>query len=91
MSNKGWRLSPAFDMNPTTDKAGLALNIDLEFNELDFELARSVGTYFQLSSKQMDQIIEEVQSSVASWEELARKIGIPSAQRRIMENAFHLS
>ena len=91
MSNKGWRLSPAFDMNPTTDKAGLALNIDLEFNELDFELARSVGTYFQLSSKQMDQIIEEVQSSVASWEELAREIGIPSAQRRIMENAFHFS
>ena len=38
----------------------------------------------------MDIIIEEVQEAVSKWEELAANIGVPSAQRRLMEAAFNL-
>ncbi|MGM0587265.1 MAG: type II toxin-antitoxin system HipA family toxin [Bacteroidota bacterium] len=86
----GWRLSPAYDMNPSIDKAGLALNIDLELNALDYDLARSVGEYFNLRKKEMDTIIEEVQDAVSNWEEVAINVGVPSAQRRIMEAAFNV-
>jgi Uncharacterized protein related to capsule biosynthesis enzymes len=41
LSEEGWRLSPAFDVNPSIDKQGLALNIDMDNNALDYELARS--------------------------------------------------
>jgi len=90
VTQEGWRLSPAYDMNPSIDKAGLALNIDLELNALDYDLARSVGEYFNLKNKEMDIIIEEVQEAVSKWEELAANIGVPSAQRRLMEAAFNL-
>src|SRR5579863_66826 len=33
----GWRLSPAYDINPSIDKDGLALNIDMSDNALDYE------------------------------------------------------
>lgn len=89
ITEEGWRLSPAYDMNPSIDKAGLALNIDLELNALDYDLARSVGEYFNLKGKEMDTIIKEIQEAVSKWEELAANIGIPSAQRRLMEAAFN--
>ncbi len=89
ITDEGWRLSPAYDMNPSIDKAGLALNIDLELNALDYDLARSVGEYFSLKNKEMNIIIGEVQEAVSKWEELATNIGIPSAQRRLMESAFN--
>jgi serine/threonine-protein kinase HipA len=90
IDKEGWRLSPAYDMNPTIDKAGLSLNIDLELNALDFDLARSVGTYFHLDTKDMDSIINEVQTSVSKWDEVATETGIPTAQRRLMESAFNI-
>ena len=88
LTENGWRLSPAYDMNPSVDKAGLALNIDLEFNDLDFELAKSVGEYFNLRVKEMDIILDEVIGAVKSWKSEAKKLGIPSAQILVMEPAF---
>src|SRR5690606_18991486 len=60
----GWKLSPAYDLNPSIDKDGLALNIDMHNNALDFDLAKSVGEYFRLNDNQMTRIIEEVLSAV---------------------------
>lgn len=91
ITDEGWRLSPAYDMNPSIDKAGLALNIDLELNTLDYDIAKSVGEYFNLNKKEMDAIIEEVQETVSNWEGIATNIGIPSVQRRLMEVAFNLN
>ena len=58
-SQKGWLLSPAFDLNPTVDKDGLALNIDTDNNALDISLAKDVGAYFQLTDKEMNAIIKK--------------------------------
>jgi serine/threonine-protein kinase HipA len=88
LSDKGWRLSPAFDINPSTDKYCLALNIDTENNSLDFDLAKSVGEYFRLSEKEMDLILEELKSVVTKWRVLANEIGISRAEQNLMESAF---
>ena len=40
LTHTGWILSPAFDINPSIDKQGLALNIDTSNNALDFDLAK---------------------------------------------------
>ena len=88
LTENGWCLSPAYDMNPSVDKAGLALNIDLELNDLDFELAKSVGEYFNLRLNEMDNILDEVVGAVKSWKSEAKKLGIPSAQILVMEPAF---
>lgn len=90
ITEDGWRLSPAYDINPTIDKSGLALNIDLEFNDLDYGLAREVGEYFNLNKIKMNNIIDEVLEAASKWERTAKDIGIPSAQIRVMENAFNI-
>jgi serine/threonine-protein kinase HipA len=88
LKEKGWFLSPAYDINPSVDKDGLSLNIDTENNALDFDLALSVGEYFQLTDKQMQEIIHEILEPVSKWKNLADKIGIPRAEQQIMEAAF---
>lgn len=90
ISGKGWKLSPAFDINPSIDKAGLSLNIDIDDNSLDLDLARSVGEYFQLSVTQMDAVIDQVLTSVSQWQKVARRIGIPQNEVELMHGAFNL-
>jgi len=90
LSERGWRLSPAFDINPSTDKNGLALNIDMENNALDLELAKSVGTYYRLNENEMKRIIDEVKSSVSGWQKLATEIGISRSEQNLMAPAFRI-
>ncbi len=88
LTDRGWILSPAFDLNPSVDKEGLALNIDTHNNALDFELAKSVGEYFQLTDVEMNAIIAEVKAAVSGWKKVARDIGISRAEQEFMSAAF---
>jgi serine/threonine-protein kinase HipA len=88
LTDKGWILSPAFDINPSVDKDGLALNIDMYNNALDFELAKSVGEYFQLNDAEMNTIIKEVKMAVCGWKNVAHEIGITRAEQELMSGAF---
>jgi len=90
LTDEGWRLSPAYDVNPSIDKDGLALNIDMDNNVLDIELAKSVGPYFRLSEKEMDNILDEVKSSVSGWQRIANQIGIPRSEQILMSGAFRV-
>ncbi len=67
LTDAGWVLSPAYDINRSVDKHGLALNMDVDNNALDVELAKSVGEYFRLSLPQMDTIIKEVSNAARHW------------------------
>lgn len=90
LTDEGWVLSPAYDLNPSVDKEGLALNIDMDNNLPDLDLAKSVGDFFRLDNKQMDHIIAEVSGSVRRWEVAADKIGISRAEKEIMRGAFRI-
>lgn len=83
-----WVLSPAYDLNPSVEKQGLGLNIDMESNALDFNIARSVGEYFELNPPQMEFIITQVQDSIANWRELATDLSIPRSEQESMAPAF---
>ena len=90
LTNQGWILSPAYDINPSIDKDGLALNIDMDNNALDYNLAKSVGEFFRLDDAQMNKIIEEVIIAVKTWRKLASDIGIPKKEQLIMDKAFNI-
>lgn len=91
LNNEGWALSPAYDLNPSIDKDGLALNIDMDNNALDFELAKSVGVFFRLNQSEMDNILNEVFTSVKQWKEIAQKIGISRSEQELMQAAFRFN
>lgn len=84
----GWILSPAYDLNPSIEKDGLALNIDTDNNALDFELAKSVGLYFRLNEEQMEKIIQEVLKVTKNWKIVAKEIGISRGEQDLMAKAF---
>lgn len=88
MNEKGWELSPAYDINPSVEKDGLALNIDADDNSLDLDLAIGVGEYFRLGEDEMNQIIEEILSVISNWKHYAKKIGIAQKEQLLMEPAF---
>ncbi len=90
LTKKGWKLSPAFDLNPSIDKDGLALNIDYVSNSLDLDLAKSVGEYFQLTTDQMTGIINDIKKSTSNWKSLAIIIGISRAEIKLMAKAFNI-
>lgn len=90
LTDKGWVLSPAYDLNPSIDKDGLSLNIDMDDNALELDLVKSVGEYFRLSKEQMDTISGEVLSVVKDWKTIAREIGIKNAEIALMAGAFRV-
>lgn len=88
LTPQGWRLSPAYDLNPQPWQGGLALNIDEDNNACDLDLVRSVGKYFRLSSRQQEVIIQGLTKAVGQWESKAISQGIPRAEIERMRIAF---
>jgi len=60
----------------------------MDNNDLDFNLAKSVGEYFRLNEQQMNTIIVEVLESVNKWEIGAKEIGISRSEHELMKSAF---
>ena len=88
LTEKGWILSPAYDLNPSIEKDGLSLNIDMDDNALSFDLAKSVGEYFRLSESEMEAILSKIFTVVKNWEVEAKKIGINRSEMELMAGAF---
>jgi serine/threonine-protein kinase HipA len=83
-----WRLSPAFDLNPSTDKEELALTIDETSGVLDFDIAMNVAPYFRLNKNEADVILSEVKTAVSNWEKVAWKTRILRNEIEMMRSAF---
>lgn len=88
LTDKGWRLSPAFDLNPDPNGTGLALNISELDNALDMNLARQVAPYFRLEKPAAESIIAEVAEAVSHWREVATRHAISRSEQNRMQMAF---
>jgi len=91
LTNKGWQLSPAFDINPDETGSGLKLNISEIDNSLDFDLALSVAEYFGLDNKRSEEIFNDIILVVSGWQKIATRYGIPRSEQDIMASAFNIS
>ena len=90
LTDRGWVLSPAYDMNPVAKGRGLSLNISENDNEQDLELVLSVANYFRVDRVRADEIIQEVKTTVKNWTRLANKLSIPSTEINRMKDAFRI-
>ncbi len=88
LTDSGWILSPAYDINPTPNGTGLKLNISENDNALDLDLVKEVAPYFRLKEKEVNVIIYTIQQNVAQWEQIARDLGISRNEMEMMRNAF---
>lgn len=88
LTESGWRLSPAYDVNPDPQAVGLALNINEFDNSLDFVLALEVAPLFRLDESSAQTILEQVSTSVGNWRSVARELDISRAEQERMRLAF---
>lgn len=88
LTDKGWILSPAYDINPMETGTGLSLNISEKENALNLDLAIEVAEYFRVDEQRAEKIIDGVKKSVVKWNTLAQKYGISKSERDLMSRAF---
>ncbi len=88
LTDKGWIISPAFDINPNEDGAGLSLNISLDDNSLDLDLTLEVAEYFRLNREDALKIIENIKKSVTNWRSVANKYQLPRSEQELMAKVF---
>lgn len=88
---EGWRLSPAYDMNPVPVEEKprvLSTAIDLDDATASLELAFAVAGYFELKLIRAKEIAREVGVVVSGWRTVAAQLGIAAAQGERMASAF---
>jgi len=88
LTDKGWTLSPAYDINPNEDGMGLSLNIDLYDNSLSLDLPIKVVEYFRLDKDVGLIIIDRIRKAVSDWRRIANKYQLPKSEQEIMARVF---
>lgn len=87
----GWRLSPAYDLNPTpidVKPRVLSTSITEDDSTASLDLALEVAGYFELDASGAKTIAGEVAQSVVRWREKAGRYGLKPAEIDRMASAF---
>ncbi len=85
---EGWRLSPAFDVNPAYDREYLELSIGGE-DRRDIHAAIEAADFFRLSRRDAIQRAREIQAIIRNnWKKLALKYHLEAREIELMRPAF---
>jgi serine/threonine-protein kinase HipA len=88
LTEKGWVLSPAYDVNPEPLNKGLTLNISETDNSLNLDLVREVAESFRLNKKEAEAIINKVTKAVSQWRSIAASLKISKEEQGSISGAF---
>jgi serine/threonine-protein kinase HipA len=88
LTNNGWQLSPAYDMNPNEMGSGLTLNISENSNEQDISLALETAKHYKLKKDEALKILNDMQLEIAKWRTVAKNLGISSGEIEQTKRAF---
>jgi len=88
ISTSGWRLSPAFDLNPNPEKPHHALALDDRRADPDLGVVAATCQYYHLDVGEATAIVSEVRSIVGEWQSRARAMHLPTSEIALMRNAF---
>ncbi|KNZ33749.1 MAG: HipA domain protein [Methylibium sp. NZG] len=84
----GWRLAPAFDMNPIIDKAEHVLDIDEADNRPDLHTVVATAGWYRLTPAQAAAVVDEVIRVTRQWRNAAARAGIARADVELSAVAF---
>ncbi len=85
----GWRLSPAFDLNPMPEKAAHELAFDdAGTRTADLEAIAATARHYRLNTQQAAHIIAEVKGAVSVWRPVAKNVGIDRDEQELVAAAF---
>ncbi|MDP2752307.1 MAG: HipA domain-containing protein [Rhodocyclaceae bacterium] len=88
LNRRGWRLAPAFDVNPSIDKAEHVLNIDESDNRPSLETVRATAPFYRLTDERAQEIVGSIVEVASGWKNAARRVGIAGAEIELSASAF---
>ena len=89
LTDKGWILSPLYDVNPVPYGDELSLNVDEEDNSISIDLAVQTAVRFGISKSDAEVQAEEILKIVRdNWEKTAARYGLTRRQIEEMRPAF---
>lgn len=90
-SHEGWRLSPAYDLNPVPADIRprvLSTAIDMDDPTASIELALGTADYYGLKPNDAKDIARQVVRAVANWRGKAAELGLSAREIDRMASAF---
>lgn len=87
----GWRLAPAFDLNPNPSKGHHALRLNEASDEPHIDTVMSTAEYYRLSARDAQRILAELLTVTRSWRNRAKAARLPASEIVRIEPAFALS
>ena len=89
LTEKGWTLSPVFDINPNPYGENLSLNVTENDSTISTELALETCEFFGISSTNAKSTIAEMKKNVKeNWQRIASANGISRSEQAFMSSAF---
>lgn len=89
LTDKGWILSPVYDVNPVPYGDELSLNVDEEDNSISIDLAVQTAVRFGISKSEAEAEAEDILKIVRdNWEKTAAEYGLTRRQVEEMRPAF---
>ncbi len=89
--NSGWRLAPAYDLNPTPADVRprvLSTAIELDDATASLDLALETAHYYGINASAARMIAVEVARAVSDWRAAAARLNIQSREIERMASAF---
>lgn len=91
LMDKGWHLSPMYDVNPSIYGGALSLNVSQTDNTIDFDLALETSELYGISKDAANEILKEMKRIICeNWIETAKKYGLSRNAISYMSPAFDM-
>ncbi len=87
-TSAGWRLAPAFDLNPTRAAHVHSLSLDGRSDAQDVRTALATHRLYALAEPDARRILAEVVGALSDWEGEADRNGISRLERQIVSASF---
>lgn len=87
----GWRLSPAFDINPDPDEGGTLKTAisEIHGSALDLEAAIEAAGFFDITEDDALQTISQMATTIAgTWRQVGARLGMTSSDFKAVVPAF---
>ena len=88
LTPSGWRLSPAFDINPNPATSDHALTWDGKSGAPDLQILVATAGYYRLEAAEARAIVDEVTNVVATWRDRAAVLDLSVVETRLMSSVF---
>ncbi|MEK7861767.1 MAG: HipA domain-containing protein, partial [Chloroflexota bacterium] len=87
-TRRGWRLAPAFDLNPASEKVEHGLALDERTRVPDIAVVHETGSLYRLSAPRAREIEAEVRVALAQWPTVARAADLPPEEIQLVAAEF---